>query len=225
MEKILSLNNISYKYQSGGKSQTILLDASYDFNAGTFYTILGPSGSGKTTMLSISSGLDVPSAGQVLFQKQSIGGSLSLQKYRKNHCAIIFQAYNLIPYMTALQNVITAIGIQHPSIKNKRAHAINVLTEVGLTEDQMKRPVLQLSGGQQQRVTIARALSGSAQIIFADEPTGNLDGETAEKIIYLFKALAHQKGKCIIMVTHDKSIAKQSDITLTLKSKQLVETM
>ncbi|MBC1232224.1 ABC transporter ATP-binding protein [Listeria booriae] len=225
METILTLNNISYHYQSGGKRQAILENANYDFTAGTFYTILGPSGSGKTTMLSISSGLDVPNEGQVLYKKQSLGTSLSLQKYRKNHCAIIFQAYNLIPYMTALQNVITAIGIQHPRMKNKRAHAVKMLTEVGLTPEQMKRPVLQLSGGQQQRVTIARALSGSAQIIFADEPTGNLDGETADKIIYLFKALAHQMDKCIIMVTHDKAIAKESDITLTLKNKQLVEVL
>ncbi|MBC2304711.1 ABC transporter ATP-binding protein [Listeria booriae] len=225
METILTLNNISYHYQSGGKRQAILENANYDFTAGTFYTILGPSGSGKTTMLSISSGLDVPNEGQVLYQKQSLGTSLSLQKYRKNHCVIIFQAYNLIPYMTALQNVITAIGIQHPRMKNKRAHAVKMLTEVGLTPEQMKRPVLQLSGGQQQRVTIARALSGSAQIIFADEPTGNLDGETADKIIYLFKALAHQMDKCIIMVTHDKAIAKESDITLTLKNKQLVEVL
>ncbi|MBC1308910.1 ABC transporter ATP-binding protein [Listeria booriae] len=225
METILTLNNISYHYQSGGKLQAILENANYDFTAGTFYTILGPSGSGKTTMLSISSGLDVPNEGQVLYKKQSLGTSLSLQKYRKNHCAIIFQAYNLIPYMTALQNVITAIGIQHPRMKNKRAHAVKMLTEVGLTPEQMKRPVLQLSGGQQQRVTIARALSGSAQIIFADEPTGNLDGETADKIIYLFKALAHQMDKCIIMVTHDKAIAKESDITLTLKNKQLVEVL
>lgn len=195
MENILSLNNLSYQYQSGGKTQTILENTSYDFDASTFYTILGPSGSGKTTILSIASGLDIPNQGQVLFQKQSINKSLSLQKYRKNHCAIIFQAYNLIPYMTALQNVITAIGIQHPGMRNKRAHAIKVLTEVGLTEDQIKRPVLKLSGGQQQRVTIARALSGSAQIIFADEPTGNLDGETAEKNHLLIQSIGSSKRK------------------------------
>ncbi|MBC1926229.1 ATP-binding cassette domain-containing protein, partial [Listeria innocua] len=165
----------------------------YTFSEGTFYTILGPSGAGKTTLLSIAAGIDVPTSGQLIVNQKVLNETLSLQNYRKNLSSIIFQAYNLIPYMTAIQNVYTAMGIQHSQMKDKRKRAIELLKEVGLTDKQINSPVLKLSGGQQQRVTIARALSGNAPFIIADEPTGNLDHETSEHIIDLFRELAHKK--------------------------------
>ncbi|WP_239253849.1 ABC transporter ATP-binding protein [Listeria ilorinensis] len=226
MQNLLTLDKLCFSYQTNNKSQTILDQVHYQFNEHTFYTIVGPSGAGKTTLLSIMAGLDVPESGQVLFNQQDVSKSIGLSKYRQKYCSIVFQAYNLIPYMTALQNVITAMGIQHtkdPQFSSKKEKAIQLLTEMGLDEHQMKSPVLKLSGGQQQRVTIARALSSNAPIIFADEPTGNLDHETSKTIIQLFQKLAHEKGKCIVMVTHDLNIANVSDVKLRLKGKKLVE--
>ncbi|MBF2367008.1 ABC transporter ATP-binding protein, partial [Listeria seeligeri] len=184
-------------------AQIVLRNLSYTFSEGTFYTILGPSGAGKTTLLSIAAGIDKPTSGKLIINKKVLNETMSLQSYRKSLSSIIFQAYNLIPYMTAVQNVYTAMGIQHSQMKDKRKRAIELLKEVGLTDKQINSPVLKLSGGQQQRVTIARALSGNAPFIFADEPTGNLDHETSEHIIDLFRDLAHKKNKCVVMVTHD----------------------
>ncbi|WP_099221645.1 ABC transporter ATP-binding protein [Listeria costaricensis] len=226
MQNLLTLDKLCFSYQANNKAQKILDQVHYQFKEHTFYTIIGPSGAGKTTLLSIMAGLDVPDSGQVLFNQQDVSKSIGLSKYRQKYCSIVFQAYNLIPYMTALQNVITAMGIQHtkdPNFPSKKEKAIQLLNEMGLDEHQMKSPVLKLSGGQQQRVTIARALSSNAPIIFADEPTGNLDHETSQTIIQLFQKLAHEKGKCIIMVTHDLSIANVSDVKLRLKGKKLVE--
>ncbi|MBC1587186.1 ABC transporter ATP-binding protein [Listeria welshimeri] len=222
METNLELKDITYQYDSGNKAQIVLKNLSYTFSEGTFYTILGPSGAGKTTLLSIAAGIDVPTSGQLIVNQKVLNETLSLQNYRKNLSSIIFQSYNLIPYMTAIQNVYTAMGIQHSQMKDKRKRAIELLKEVGLTDKQINSPVLKLSGGQQQRVTIARALSGNAPFIFADEPTGNLDHETSEHIIDLFRELAHKKNKCVVMVTHDNYVASRSDVILNLKGKKLV---
>ncbi|ARJ92113.1 putative ABC transporter ATP-binding protein [Listeria monocytogenes] len=222
METNLELQDITYQYDSGNKAQIVLRNLSYTFSEGTFYTILGPSGAGKTTLLSIAAGIDKPTSGKLIINKKVLNETMSLQSYRKSLSSIIFQAYNLIPYMTAVQNVYTAMGIQHSQMKDKRKRAIELLKEVGLTDKQINSPVLKLSGGQQQRVTIARALSGNAPFIFADEPTGNLDHGTSEHIIDLFRDLAHKKNKCVVMVTHDNHVASRSDVILNLKGKTLI---
>ncbi|WP_144508724.1 ABC transporter ATP-binding protein [Bacillus mycoides] len=221
MSTILQFKNTNYYYENNNKKTTILDNVNFSFQQGCFYTILGPSGSGKTTTLSLGGGLDVPQSGYVLYKGKDIQ-KIGLDQYRNQHVAIIFQSYNLITYMTALQNVLMAMEITGVGVRDKKARALELLEKVGLTEEQAKRNVLQLSGGQQQRVAIARALSCNVDLLIADEPTGNLDQETSMEIIELFKKLAHQENKCIIVVTHSLEVAKQSDKAVYLKGKQLV---
>ncbi|MFD6511099.1 MULTISPECIES: ABC transporter ATP-binding protein [unclassified Bacillus (in: firmicutes)] len=221
METILQFKNINYHYESNNKRTTILQNVNFSFQTGSFYTILGPSGSGKTTTLSLASGLDVPKSGYVLYKGTDIR-KIGLDSYRNQYVSIIFQSYNLITYMTALQNVITAMEITGVDVKDKKTRALDLLKKVGLTEIEAKRNVLQLSGGQQQRVAIARALSCNVDLLIADEPTGNLDQETSMEIIELFKELAHKENKCIIVVTHSQDVAKQSDKAVYLQKQNLV---
>ncbi|MBH0345697.1 MULTISPECIES: ABC transporter ATP-binding protein [Bacillus cereus group] len=221
METILQFKNINYHYESNNKRTTILKNVNFSFQTGSFYTILGPSGSGKTTTLSLASGLDVPKSGYVLYRGTDIR-KIGLDSYRNQYVSIIFQSYNLITYMTALQNVITAMEITEVDVKDKKIRALELLKKVGLTEIEAKRNVLQLSGGQQQRVAIARALSCNVDLLIADEPTGNLDQETSMEIIELFKELAHKENKCIIVVTHSQDVAKQSDKAVYLQKQNLV---
>ncbi|PFJ96055.1 ABC transporter [Bacillus cereus] len=220
METILQFKNINYHYESNNKRTTILQNVNFSFQTGSFYTILGPSGSGKTTTLSLASGLDIPKSGYVLYKGTDIR-KIGLDSYRNQYVSIIFQSYNLITYMTALQNVITAMEITGVDVKDKKIRALDLLKKVGLTEIEAKRNVLQLSGGQQQRVAIARALSCNVDLLIADEPTGNLDQETSMEIIELFKELAHKENKCIIVVTHSQDVAKQSDKAVYLKKQNL----
>ncbi|MFB7640184.1 ABC transporter ATP-binding protein [Peribacillus butanolivorans] len=221
MDTILQFKDLNYHYQSNNKKITILDNVNFAFLSGHFYTILGPSGSGKTTTLSLASGLDIPSSGNVVYKGKDLQ-KIGLDSYRNQHVSIIFQSYNLITYMTALQNVVTAMEITRVDVKDKKARALELLEKVGLTEVEAKRKVLQLSGGQQQRVAIARALSCNVDLLIADEPTGNLDQETSMEIIELFKELAHKENKCIIVVTHSQEVAKQSDKAVYLEKRKLV---
>ncbi|MEI4789248.1 ABC transporter ATP-binding protein [Bacillus sp. FJAT-53060] len=221
MSTILQFKNTNYHYESNHKKIKILDNVTFSFQQGCFYTIIGPSGSGKTTTLGLGCGLDVPKSGYVLYKGKNIQ-KIGLDQYRNQHVACIFQSYNLITYMTALQNVLTAMEITGVELNNKKERALELLEKVGLTEAQAKRNVLQLSGGQQQRVAIARALSCNVDLLIADEPTGNLDKETAREIIELFKELAHKENKCIIVVTHSLDVADQSDKTVYLENKKLV---
>ncbi len=221
METILQFENLNYHYKSNNKKITILDNVNFAFQSGHFYTILGPSGSGKTTALSLASGLDRPSGGKVSFKGKDIK-KIGLDNYRNQNVSIIFQSYNLITYMTALQNVVTAMEITRVDVKDKKGRALELLEKVGLTEEESKRKVLQLSGGQQQRVAIARALSCNVDLLIADEPTGNLDQETSNEIIELFRELAHEENKCIIVVTHSETVARQSDKAIYLEKRKLV---
>lgn len=222
MDNILELKNVSYYYQNGNKKINILKNTDYVFERGKFYTVLGPSGSGKTTMLALASALDAPKGGNILYDGMDIE-KIGLAKYRRSKISIVFQNFNLINYMTAFQNVIASIEISGIKLKNKKEAAYEILSRVGLTKDEAHRSVLKISGGQQQRVAIARAISTGAEIIFADEPTGNLDGETSKEIIEIFKDLAHNQNKCIIAVTHSREVAKESDVVLELSGGSLHE--
>ncbi|WP_407281402.1 ABC transporter ATP-binding protein [Lactococcus formosensis] len=228
MRNLLTLKNASFSYNSDIDKDRILDNINYSFHEGTMYSIVAPSGTGKTTLISILAGLENLSEGELFFNNQEVFDVIGIENYRKNFSSIIFQAYNLIPYMTALENVLTAMYIQKDSHspKSKKDYiekAIILLEDMGLTEKQIYSSVLKLSGGQQQRVAIARALSSNAPIIFADEPTGNLDSETSKAIVNILKNLAHEKNKCIIIVTHDERIAAESDVTLTIKSRKVEE--
>ncbi|NMH74944.1 ABC transporter ATP-binding protein [Bacillus sp. RO2] len=222
MSTLLSLQQVSYWYKQGSKEQYILKDVDMTFERGTFYTIVGPSGSGKTTFLALVSALDTPKSGIVLYEGTDLS-RIGLTKFRNQYVSIVFQSYNLLPYMTAIQNVITAMEITGVKHQNKKEYALDLLERVGISKDQANQKVLTLSGGQQQRVSIARAISSSADLIVADEPTGNLDEDTAKSIIALLQKLAHKEGKCVIVVTHDQSIASNSDVKVTLSKGKLVE--
>ena len=203
----LELKNVSYAYEKG---KAVLQNVSAKLETEKMYAILGPSGSGKTTLLSLLGGLDVPTQGGVLFDGEDITAK-GLEHHRRNHISLIFQSYNLIDYMTPVENVqLTA-----------KLDAAPILERLGLTKDEARRNVMKLSGGQQQRVAIARALASDAPVILADEPTGNLDADTAEEITAILKESAHAFGKCVVVVTHDREVAKQADVVLEIKRGHL----
>ena len=187
-------------------------NVSAELETGKMYAILGPSGSGKTTLLSLLGGLDVPTQGSVLFDGEDIT-TKGLEHHRRNHISLIFQSYNLIDYMTPIENVrLTA-----------KLDAAPILERLGLEQNEITRNVLKLSGGQQQRVAIARALASDAPVILADEPTGNLDADTAGEITAILKESAHGFGKCVVVVTHSGEVAKQADVVLEIKRGHLKE--
>lgn len=221
MATLLKLENINYSYVDGGMKRQILKDCSYEFEEGKFYTILGPSGSGKTTLLSIIAGLDNPESGTFYYAGEDIK-QIGLQKYRRNKMAIVFQQYNLINYLTAMENVLLAMTETDNSIpKNKKGVAYALLEKFGIVETKANRLVSRLSGGEQQRVAIARAIASNVDLIFADEPTGNLDTATEEEIIRIFKMLTEDFGKTVIVVTHSDAVSKLSDLRVKLENGQL----
>ena len=221
MSNILKLENINYSYIDGGYERVILNDLSAEFEEGKFYTILGPSGSGKTTLLSIIGGLDNAKSGNIYFKDRLINKK-DLHNYRRNDISIVFQQYNLISYLTALENVLVAMTETDNEIPNdKKNVAYNLLERFGIVKTKADRLVGQLSGGEQQRVAIARSLASNVDLIFADEPTGNLDTATEKEIISIFKELAHEFGKTIIVVTHSDAVSQMSDQRLLLKDGKL----
>ncbi|MBP3890818.1 MAG: ABC transporter ATP-binding protein [Solobacterium sp.] len=223
MSAILRLENINYGYIDGGYRREILKNLSYDFEEGTFYTILGPSGSGKTTLLSIMAGLDKQESGKIYFEGEDVD-QIGLYKYRRNKVGVVFQSYNLITYLNGLENVLLAMTeTDNPLPKNKEEIAYALLNMVGIVNTKADRMVNKLSGGEQQRIAIARAIAGNEDLIFADEPTGNLDTETEKEIIKLFQMLAETYGKTIIVVTHSNEVSKLSDRRVLLKNGVLTD--
>lgn len=218
----LEMTKVSYAYTSAGKQQRILNEVSMQFEAGRFYAILGESGSGKTTALSLLSGLDSPTEGQIQYEGRDLR-KIGLTTYRSRHAATVFQSFNLLTYMNAMDNVIVALELSGRRVKEKKKRALELLEQVGIDEIHSKKNVLQLSGGQQQRVAIARALATEAPIILADEPTGALDEKTATEIIRLFQQLAHDANRCIIAVTHSAEVARAADQIIELKKQRFVE--
>ena len=205
---VLSMNKVSYQYKEA--RQSVLSQIDQEFEVGKFYAIIGKSGSGKSTLLSLLAALDNPTSGKILFEGEDIqekGDSY----HRKHHISLVFQNYNLIDYLTPLEN----IRLVNPTATKE------ILLQLGLEESHVNRNVLKLSGGQQQRVAIARALVSEAPIILADEPTGNLDEHTAGEIIDVLKALAKERNKCVIVVTHSKEVANAADSILELRETKL----
>lgn len=201
---ILQAINLSYAYKTK-KDRQVLKQVSADFEEGRFYAVVGSSGSGKTTFLSLLAGLDTPGKGIVKYKGEDIRKK-GLNYHRRYNVSLVFQNYNLIDYLTTEENV--KLG------GKKNAEAL--LREVSIPREDWKRNVLQLSGGQQQRVAIARALASEAKVLLADEPTGNLDEDTAQEIIELLKITAHEHGKCVIVVTHSKALANEADEILEI---------
>lgn len=204
---ILEVKEILYAYKNG---KPVLSNINAEFEGGKMYAILGASGSGKTTLLSLLGGLDVPQKGEILFERENIL-QRGLEYHRRNHVSLIFQSYNLIDYMTPIENAeLTA-----------KQNVLPIFERLGLTDEEVKRNVMKLSGGQQQRVAIARALACDTPVILADEPTGNLDEDTAGGIIDILKESAHELNKCVIVVTHSNELAIQADTILKLRHGNL----
>jgi len=221
MESILKMKNIDYYYQTKSNKVDILQDVNFSFEQGNLYTIVGPSGSGKTTALTLLGGLDIPKNGKVLYKEKDLK-EIGYDNYRNQKMGIVFQAYNLLNYLTPFQNVVAAMEITKNEIFDKKERAEEILEKLGIDKLMMNRNINQLSGGEQQRVAIARAISTQAEILLADEPTGNLDGNTAKEIIEIFKMLAHQEQKCVIAVTHSEEFAKNADVIIRLRNKKFI---
>lgn len=210
----LRLENVSYHYENSKK--LVLKDISYEFEKGNIYAIIGKSGAGKTTLLSLLSGLTKPTSGKIYLDGEDTQKK-DMYTYRSRDVGVIFQSFNLLPKLTAVENVILSMDVSGKKFSGKRKTAMALLEKVGLDEDEANRRILKLSGGQQQRVAIARALSYGPDIILADEPTGNLDGETQDDIMDIFAKLAKEENKCVIIVTHSPEVTEKADIVYELK--------
>lgn len=208
---ILNLCDLSFSYDK----KPVLEHVNFTFEPRKIYAIVGKSGAGKTTLLSLLSGLASPTEGTIYYKAKDIK-KINKYDFRRHCVGVVFQNFNLLTNLTALENVVLSMDIAGVRRKDKKEHALKLLKKVGLDEDEAKRRVLKLSGGQQQRVAIARALSYEPDVILADEPTGNLDGETENDIMQILRELANE-GKCVIIVTHSPTVASRSDIIYELK--------
>ena len=211
---VLKIEDLAYTYKSKYQTVKALKGITYEFEPGRFYALIGRSGSGKTTLLSLLAALDLPTEGQVIYEEQTTA-QLDRDVYHRDAVSVIYQSYNLLPLLTVMENVMFPLELK--KVPNARKIAEEKLRSVGLDESYFKRLPAMLSGGEQQRVAIARALASDAKIILADEPTGNLDTENSEKVFELLHRLAHEEGYCVIVVTHDLSIADKADEVLRLK--------
>lgn len=210
---ILQLKELGYRYNQS--HPYVFEDLNYDFVTGKMFGIVGKSGAGKTTLLSLLAGLTTPTKGKILYEDRDVG-SLNRYDYRSHHVGVVFQSFNLLPHLTALENVILSMDISGIKVEDKKQYAMELLRKVEFSPDMANRRILKLSGGEQQRVAIARALSYNPKIILADEPTGNLDRATEGQVLAIFKKLAMEEGKCVIIVTHSQSVVEKVDEVITL---------
>lgn len=222
---MLVAHGLTKTYQSGLAALTVLHDVSFTVPAGAFVSIVGPSGSGKTTLLGLLAGLDTPSAGSVTLDGVDLGRLTEDQRaaLRGQKVGFVFQSFQLIPTLTALENVQVPLELAgRVPLRDAAARATELLTRVGLGDRTHHFPQ-QLSGGEQQRVALARAFVNEPVILFADEPTGNLDGATGERIIELLEALNRERGCTIVLVTHDSALAARTQRTIRLRDGVVVE--
>jgi putative ABC transport system ATP-binding protein len=221
LDTILDISGLGKTYQSAGKTLTVLDNINFSVEAGSTNAIVGPSGSGKTTLLGLCAGLDRSTTGTVTLSGISLG-ELSEDKraqVRNQYVGFIFQNFQLLPTLTALENVMVPLELRGE--KNIRARSLDLLDKVGLADRGHHYPA-QLSGGEQQRVSLARAFSNQPKILFADEPTGNLDAETSEKVVKLIFDLNREAGTTLVLVTHDLELASKTQRILRIKGGKLV---
>lgn len=221
MESILSVQDISRTYLSGSRELTVLKAVSFDIPAGQTVSIVGPSGSGKTTLLGLCAGLDNPTLGKIRLCGETLGDLNENDKaaLRNKKVGFVFQNFQLIPTLTALENVM--IPLELLGSKDARIVSADLLHRVGLG-DRLGHYPSQMSGGEQQRVSIARAFSNAPQILFADEPTGNLDEETGESVEQLLFEINREKNTTLIIVTHDLELAKKTERMIRLKGGKVI---
>jgi putative ABC transport system ATP-binding protein len=221
---MLTVKNLTKTFHSGSGTVTAVDDVTFAVGDGVFAAIIGKSGSGKSTLLGLLGALDKPTSGDIQVGDQSVSrlSDHALIKYRRDRIGFVFQAYNLIPNLTALENVMLPMEFAGMPKHERKTRAAELLGQVGIKPDEQKRKPSRLSGGQQQRVAIARSLANKPKLILADEPTGNLDSATGKLIVDLLHNLARTKKTTIVAVTHDEEIARQTDLTFSLSDGKLV---
>jgi len=220
VDTILHISNLTKTYHSAGRTLTVLDDINFSVAAGSTNAIVGPSGSGKTTLLGLCAGLDRATSGIVELNNINLGklSEDQLAQVRNQYIGFIFQNFQLLPTLTALENVMVPLELRGE--KNIRARALDLLDKVGLSDRGHHYPT-QLSGGEQQRVSLARAFSNAPRILFADEPTGNLDAETSEKVVKLLFDLNKEAGTTLVVVTHDLELAAKTQRIIRIKGGKL----
>ncbi len=221
MNTILNVTNLGKTYQSAGRTLTVLHDVSFSVEKGSAIAIVGPSGSGKTTLLGLCAGLDRSTTGSVELDGINLGNlsENKLAQVRNLHVGFIFQNFQLLPALTALENVMVPLELRGE--RNVKAKAVALLEKVGLSERSHHYPA-QLSGGEQQRVALARAFSNSPDILFADEPTGNLDDDTSVKVVNLLFELNREAGTTLVLVTHNLELAAKTQRIIRIKGGTVV---
>ena len=224
MTALVEIRKLSKTYVRGKQKIEVLHGVELDIAAGDFLALMGPSGSGKTTLLNLIGGLDTPSAGSITVGGQRIDtlGSGALARWRASHVGFVFQFYNLLPMLSAQKNVELPLLLTRLSAAQRRKNAAIALQLVGLQDRATHKPG-ELSGGQQQRVAIARAFVSDPTLLVCDEPTGDLDRQSAEEVLTLLQRLNREHGKTIVMVTHDPKAAEYATHTLHLDKGELVE--
>ena len=222
MTAAIQLRSVTKSYSRGGEALRVLDELDLDMDDATFYALMGPSGSGKTTLLNLVGGLDQADSGVVRIGDEDLavmdGGELAV--WRSEHVGFVFQGFNLLPVLSARENVELPLLLAPLSKRQRRAQAERALELVGL-KDRMGHKPSELSGGQEQRVAIARAIATDPQVILADEPTGDLDRDTADSVLQLLQRLNRELGKTILMVTHDPQAAGHADRTIHLDKGKL----
>ncbi len=218
---MLSCENLTQTYQSGGRPLTVLNDITFSLESGGFLAIVGPSGSGKTTLLGLLAGLDRPSSGRVVLEDQDLSALDEDQRARLRAAKVgfVFQSFQLIPTLTARENVQVPLELRGEPAEER---ATELLARVGLGERGHHYPA-QLSGGEQQRVALARAFSTRPRVLFADEPTGNLDARTGATVVELMKSLNEELGTTLVLVTHDQNLAGMARRIIRLADGSVVE--
>jgi putative ABC transport system ATP-binding protein len=221
---LIAVRSLDKKYQRGSEEIHVLQGLNLNVDAGDFVAFMGPSGSGKTTLLNLLGGLDVPTSGTITVAGEEINHMSrgTLAKWRARHVGFVFQMYNLLPVLTAYQNVELPLLLTKLSRAQRRQHVEAALSLVGLA-DRMRHYPRQLSGGQEQRVSIARAIVADPTFLLCDEPTGDLDRHSADEIMELLERLTKEHGKTILMVTHDPRAAERAGTILHLEKGALVE--
>ena len=216
----IQLQNVTYTYAGKYQRVTAVDGVSYTFHDGTLYTIMGASGSGKSTLLSLLAGLKLPTEGEITLDEQPIR-LMDRSALRRDTVSVIYQDFNLFPLLTAEENVCYPLRLQKMDKEKALELARQRLTDMGIRESYFRKLPNQLSGGEQQRVAIARAIASNVDLIFADEPTGNLDTATEQEIIKIFRMLTEEFGKTVIVVTHSNVVSELSDHRVVLNEGQL----
>jgi putative ABC transport system ATP-binding protein len=220
---MLRVSNVTKEFSAGDTKVVAVDDVSFELGSGQFASIVGRSGSGKSTLLALIGALDKPTSGKIEVDEEEITKvpARALTKYRRDKLGFVFQSYNLVPNLTAVENVMLPMELAGVKKDDREARARKLLDQVGLSGNKQGRRPGRLSGGEEQRVAIARALANHPKVVLADEPTGNLDSQTAQVIVDLLHQLARSQNTTILTVTHDPAIAKRADVTFRLDDGKL----